>query len=436
MSALQWVLLLGNYALVLDNLCVLHWVLRAKQKKIEKPIFIFLAVLTLVVCIYFANHTESSTNSPFLVLQSCFFLYIFLSFSHSIWQKLVYFFVNLIVNMVTGMLVLPILELLDSVSTEMYYFLGTSVNVLVYWLVWQAFLCIQKRFSERTLPKRVNIWSALFLVGQGICMTSVILKNAHGEITLADRYAFFSLLGSPIFSVIWIGIMAFIIFGDAAAVISMSHIAKNQQEQNQLQLLTYQAQQSKETVAAMQKERDRAGQLVQTMECTLQEASASATVPLRAVSESLQALTAEFLPNSHYTENTFLNAVLYTELQGLCVPNSEVCIRLPEEICGMDKYDLCRVFSNLLRNAKQALSALPQEKRVLYIESYTENGFLFIKTENSINDGEKSKATHTGLGLGICRQIAQQYNGTFVTQVRDGRFQVLFVAQLPAEGNL
>lgn len=97
-------------------------------------------------------------------------------------------------------------------------------------------------------------------------------------------------------------------------------------------------------------------------------------------------------------------------------------IVIPEETENVSEMDLCSLFSNLLDNAIEAVSRLPEEERYINIKARCNKIMLIVETQNPVKEnikvekGKLPKTTKTnktehGMGLSIIEKIAKQSGG-------------------------
>ncbi|MBQ9983812.1 MAG: GHKL domain-containing protein [Lachnospiraceae bacterium] len=130
------------------------------------------------------------------------------------------------------------------------------------------------------------------------------------------------------------------------------------------------------------------------------------------------------------------NSVVNTILNYYLLPVKEMCTITVEgymsEKAGLSQKDLCTIFSNIIRNAVDAIEDLETEKRIEITINQGER-FLNITVENTtereiIFDGEglpqtshNDKQNH-GLGLKNVKQVVQNYNGSYKFNVEKDSF--------------
>lgn len=108
-------------------------------------------------------------------------------------------------------------------------------------------------------------------------------------------------------------------------------------------------------------------------------------------------------------------------------------------ITNSQNFDLCRIFTNLLDNAKEACERSEnKDKSFIVVTSYIKGSKLFISTENfcaappNKKKGKlfSAKQGHKGLGLEIVKEIAQNYSGECVCKYNDNVFTTVVSLEL------
>lgn len=101
-----------------------------------------------------------------------------------------------------------------------------------------------------------------------------------------------------------------------------------------------------------------------------------------------------------------------------------------EQLSMLAGVDLTTIASNLLDNAVDAVSELPEEQRYIHFAVAFQMGEIMIHVENPTKNDLKregntvvsTKEGHFGLGLKNVEMVVKKYKGDFKTDVKDGIF--------------
>ncbi|MCI7423567.1 MAG: GHKL domain-containing protein, partial [Ruminococcus sp.] len=101
-----------------------------------------------------------------------------------------------------------------------------------------------------------------------------------------------------------------------------------------------------------------------------------------------------------------------------------------EQLSMLAGIDLTTIVSNLLDNAVDAVSELPEEQRYIHFAVAFQIGEIMIHVENPTKNDLKregntvvsTKEGHFGLGLKNVEMVVKKYKGDFKTDVEDGIF--------------
>ena len=134
-------------------------------------------------------------------------------------------------------------------------------------------------------------------------------------------------------------------------------------------------------------------------------------------------------------QNETLNVVEVVEL-ALDIFNEDYIVfesQYPSIISSMDRSQLIRVITNLVKNAIQAIAENQQEKAIKVVVKREHNQVIILVQDNGVGIAEQTvpkifepkfttKTSGMGLGLGIIKNIIENYNGTitFDTQLGKG----------------
>lgn len=135
---------------------------------------------------------------------------------------------------------------------------------------------------------------------------------------------------------------------------------------------------------------------------------------------------------SAWCANPVVNAVLDEKVavcqqQGITLQTE---LNLDQNL-NIQPVHLCSAFSNLLDNAIHGAAKVPEAQRAISLHALRDGDFLHIKTKNpSPSPERKRRADGHGYGQQILRDIAQQYDGSFQAEWRDGVYTAVLSLSL------
>ena len=128
----------------------------------------------------------------------------------------------------------------------------------------------------------------------------------------------------------------------------------------------------------------------------------------------------EQIDEKQYSDNPIVDSVLRIKFgrakaRGIKV---ETSIRIPKKM-QLDHGDIGVLYGNLVDNAVEACSKVPEEQRFVKIENKYQSGILLLVITNS-KTGKKNKSLKTtkkdnirhGHGVQSVRKVVEKYNGT------------------------
>jgi len=154
--------------------------------------------------------------------------------------------------------------------------------------------------------------------------------------------------------------------------------------------------------------------------------------------EYIRSLYGDFCAEpTRYTDHPLINALVSTCAQKakLLGADFEASVQVPEEI-GIEDTDLAVLLSNMIDNALEAVSELPDKKdrRLHLTAAIFENTGLFVSCTNTFSGERKydddgnllSTKTegHHGLGLKAMHRVAEKYNNILLSEIEENTFHV------------
>lgn len=110
---------------------------------------------------------------------------------------------------------------------------------------------------------------------------------------------------------------------------------------------------------------------------------------------------------------------------------------------ALPSVELCAVFSNLLDNAINACSSLPEDERFVELKARVDAGYLVARMENGCEPTAFAGRRHAakprgaglpehGWGLGILRSLAARHDGKLEVSQEAGVFTTTVILKVPA----
>lgn len=131
-----------------------------------------------------------------------------------------------------------------------------------------------------------------------------------------------------------------------------------------------------------------------------------------------------------YCENPVINALI--SVKAVKAEERDIAFSVEGtmgDLSGMEEIDLCSLFGNMLDNAIEACSRIPQgEERRLILKVTEKGGYQMIRTENTYSKKEqegdffrtsKEDRLNHGYGMKLIERICKKYGGELKTQVKE-----------------
>ena len=139
-------------------------------------------------------------------------------------------------------------------------------------------------------------------------------------------------------------------------------------------------------------------------------------------------------------DNAILTVVINNKMDA--ADKQKIVFTVDAEYTEMDfisNLDITAIFSNLLDNAFEACSELPEDKRSVSLSIKRHNHFVFILMENSfksvMTDGEahfrSTKMGHQGIGMSNIKSACEKYSGSFNAHTENELFITEILIPIP-----
>ena len=129
------------------------------------------------------------------------------------------------------------------------------------------------------------------------------------------------------------------------------------------------------------------------------------------------------LSGGEITGSTVVDAILYQK-RTYAEQNNILweCDAAIPKTCGINEFDLCVLFGNLLDNAIEACERMRRDgNRFINIQSKTVKGCFLLEIKNSTHNENPEKH---GIGLLNINDVVRKYNGVMDIAVKDGVFTI------------
>lgn len=119
--------------------------------------------------------------------------------------------------------------------------------------------------------------------------------------------------------------------------------------------------------------------------------------------------------------NETINTILYIKMQQAENAGIELDVEIKDEFGVLiNDYDLCRLLSNIVDNALNAVTESGLKNPVFIKISITEEKIKICSTNEFNAEKKKRKTENHGNGIGIIKEIAAKYNGSYSSNQSDG----------------
>lgn len=291
----------------------------------------------------------------------------------------------------------------------------------------------KKKINPDTVMPNMAVF-IVFPFSQMIVIFSCIFVFGADKVLEAKPLALFGTSKNIVWLFLTFGAV-FCVIADIAMFFVMKHTAQNERLREELLFRDYQDKLSLNYYRSLAKSAAETRKIKHDLNNILQMSYAlfksgdsleleDSQNMLRSLKESVDKLNVE-----KFSDNKLINIIVSNKAAD-CKSNG---IRLNSDITvgesvGIEDMDLCRAYTNLLDNAFNALIKCDEKDRILEVESRLDGDMLFIKTKNKIPPHEEEKPEKTdghGNGLVILHDIAEKYNGSFMTKEEDEMFTAL-----------
>lgn len=416
------------------------------MKDNKKWLFAVMIIVNCVESVLSRNIIELYT-SPLktLVYLLQFLLFILICFKEPVKQKLLAFFLVVVTLTVTDMMSLICLSLLGIDQNDTLYGVTGSVITAVFCLVVSYMLLLGIRIIYNKLKfKEVTnkMWQFQIVILAQILFIFIICFSTYSGSDSLDSM----IIKSPSWQ-IWM-IIAFVV--TVVADVCLYHIlitnSQNYELKKELEITQKKSELELEYYEKLKRNIEETRKInhdFNNILAVIQNMKFSDNLKNNDTAQKLAEELKESLDRGKvrkYCENDLVNLIVINKSEDIINKNIDfsVNISIPADI-NIKNFDLCRIFTNLLDNAKEACEMSEDKaKSFIVVTAYINGGKLFISTENFCDAPPNkkkgklfsTKQGHKGLGLEIVKEIAQNYSGECVCKYNDNVFTTIVSLEL------
>ena len=307
------------------------------------------------------------------------------------------------------------------------YVLENMIMLLIACGLWIFYAAIGKKFDARTFKLSVKMWCLLdgimlILTAMMTFFNYVIVQELPNSRTMAMGRALSAIGGTVIVVLLFVMIYYYNTTHDFRIQKELAEIQNEQQRQYFLQLLEKEEETRKFR-------HDVINDLVEMQSFCENQNYEQMKAYLESTLGSIQGISKSSYDVGNDIVNTVLNYYL-SPLKGKY--RIEVTGYMAEKL-SMEQRDLCILFSNLIKNAAEAVSKMETGKIGVSMEDGRD--YLRVQVENTCDGkvdfdkngipktSKRDKRNH-GIGIHSIRQIVKKYEGTYQAEVSGENYQV------------
>ena len=333
-----------------------------------------------------------------------------------------------VVEVFTGVILGFILDVpSDAFQTdEALYAANTVLNLIVMLAITKSFIMIVSEKSIYNVRSQELIMFLILIIGEIVLLTALndFFKRSESRIEII---------------VVLVIFFAF----DLYLTYLLRRIAKIYRTEKELDLVTQQSQLQLNAYKALNEKYNASRRVIHDVKKHL--ASLDGLINANQAREAehyKELLTTELnkLMPRFECDNAILTVVINNKLE--TADKHKIDFKVDAEYTEIDfisNLDITAIFSNLLDNAFEACSELPEEMRNVSLSIKRHNHFVFILMENSfknvITDGREqfrsTKLGHQGIGMSNIKSACEKYSGSFNAHTENDQFITEILIPIP-----
>ena len=357
-------------------------------------------------------------------------------FNESVKIKTFNILVLIVISYSTG-LIAPIIGLIFNDDVQEFSLPATIVYHLLTIILLALFTIVRQKISISKYNLTVFI---VIGITQLLFAEVSVLFMAYGGNPLSPNPPSLQSGGSNSFALVVIGVASlFYMVSDVVLFVMMRKLSQSEKIKEELRFREYKNQINLDYYKSIEKNAEETRKLRHDMANILQVAAHlfEGNEKDKETSEQMLSQIQNEISEIHlekYTDNSLVNAILSNKT-AVCRENGisyNFNIQIPNEI-NIEEIDICKAYVNIIDNAINAVSSLLIDKKRIELKSYVENSNLFISSKNFCTLGEKTNKKNSaehGFGQKILADIADKYNGKFLTEQTDEVYTALLVLKI------
>lgn len=355
---------------------------------------------------------------------------VFLMYKGKIIKIFFMFFVTFVTMITIDYVTFFLIQAMPSLDESIKYYISDMIfltgEYFVLLFISNYISCVTVLDDKKTFAAFILIpisqAAMLFMLSYTI-ITTLVTKTPDGGV--------FTFKGSSSFALTLVAVSAISMAADFVFMRIAYKASISRQERNQLEVLEKESQinlayysELQANADEMRKYRHDVNNIIQTIYVLMnspdRQASENIEKTLKSLENELNAIRLK-----KYCSNNLINSIIAINEKRFSAKGIACDIKaaIPERV-GIPELDLCRLFTNILDNAFNAMSSEAAGSQSLTLEAHISDGYLYINESNTCPAVEAPVKPGHGLGLKIMREIAEKHNGYFKTQSIDGHFSL------------
>lgn len=399
-------------------------------KKNKKWLIIAMIAINLVQSILVRTIPEFYSNPIKSLMYSAeYAIYIYLAFKEPLNQKIIAYIFFLLSITGADIAVMGLLSLFGYDYTDYLFgvsllFIGGILCTIFSYFLMLVFSVVYSKIKNKRITNKM--WQfQIIILSQFLFIVVTIFSNFKNKNTITELITQNPQYGVMVIITIIIAVIGDICVYKILMTNSQNFELKSQLEvmrtKNELELEYYEK--LKNNIAETRKLNHDFSNILAVVESmvTTGNSDNNQNLALDIIAEIKETLSKSKV--KYFCENELVNLIVINKSEEIEQTGADFSANLyiPQNI-GVNNLDLCRIFTNLLDNAKEACQNAKNKQNTFVVLSANINqNSLIITCENYCDSQIKSKReklistkeNHKGLGTEIMNEIAESYDGIF-----------------------